>query len=326
MADGGIRLAVKVAREMAETVRRQLIKQNLFDRSRCIVKTENYVLIPVLARPLDAFEVVEAELPSRKPLVETVLKASFDIVGSIAVINDMDMPRDKAEALAVEIVRHHPRVKTVLQKTGMVAGEERVAAYHVLHGEPVTETVHRESGCVFKVDLAKAFFNPRLSGERLRVASQAGENEAVLDMFAGVGPFSIIIARKKPSTTVYAVEKNPAAHQYLLTNIKLNKVEERVKPFLGDAAEIVPTHDTCFNRIIMNLPHQSIKYLPTALEKAAPNATIHLYVVEERNKPSTTRQTIAEISENISVVGERVVKETSPKAVIKAYDLLVTKA
>ncbi|MEM2581113.1 MAG: methyltransferase, partial [Candidatus Caldarchaeum sp.] len=145
-------------------------------------------------------------------------------------------------------------------------------------------------------------------------------------MFAGVGPFSIIIARKKPSTTVYAVEKNPAAHQYLLTNIRLNKVERRVKPFLGDAAEIVPTLDTCFNRIIMNLPHQSIKYLPTALEKASPNATIHLYVVEERNKPSTTRQTIAEISENISVVGERVVKETSPKAVIKAYDLLVTKA
>ncbi len=303
---------------MAEKTRQLLIRQNLFDSSRSIARDDTFVFIPVHAPPDEGFEVVETDLPPRKSLKEPVLRASFDIVGSLAIINDMDLPLDRAEAIARDILRRHPRVKTVLQKTGEVAGEERVATYSVLLGEKVTETIHRESGCLFKVDVGKAFFNPRFSGERLRVASCVKEGEKVLDMFAGVGPFSIIIARKHPAATVYAVEKNPAAYRYLCENIVLNKVVDCVKPFLGDAAQIVPILDTYFDRVIMNLPHNSIKYLDVAMEKATPNTTIHIYVLEERNKPAEHHQLIKKYGE---IMFERVVKEVSPKAVIKVYDL-----
>ncbi len=303
---------------MAEKTRQLLIRQNLFDNTRLIMRDDTSVFIPVRAPPEGEFEVVEIELPPSKSLKEPVLRASFDIVGSLAIINDMDLPLDRAEEIARDILRRHPRVKTVLQKTGEVAGEERVATYSILLGEKTTETTHRESGCLFKVDVGKAFFSPRLSGERLRVTSCVKEGEKILDMFAGVGPFSIIIASKHPATIVYAVEKNPTAYRYLCENIALNKLVDRVKPFLGDAAQIVPILDTYFDRIIMDLPRSSIKYLDTAMEKATSNSTIHIYVLEERNKPSEHRQLIKKYGE---IMFERVVKEVSPKAVIRVYDL-----
>ncbi|MCS6769170.1 MAG: class I SAM-dependent methyltransferase family protein [Candidatus Caldarchaeum sp.] len=317
------RLAVRVPRTRAEEVRRMLLRQGLYDGSRSIVESGDSVLMPVLGYPQIGFEVVEADLPASKRPRPVSMRAAFDIVGDIAVLNDMDLSPEKAHELALEIVGRHRRVRTVLQKTAEVSGEERVASYRVVYGEADTETVHRESGCLFKLDVARTFFSPRLSGERLRVASQVGEGETVLDMFAGVGPFSIIIARRNPSATVYAVEKNPAAFKYLCENIELNKLRGRVKPFQGDAAQTVPALDTNFNRIIMNLPHSSTKYLPAAVEKAAEKATIHLYVVEDRKTPGSARQAVESSLRNLQIVGERTVKEVSPKALMRVYDIKV---
>ncbi|MCS7134079.1 MAG: class I SAM-dependent methyltransferase family protein [Candidatus Caldarchaeum sp.] len=314
-------LAVKVPVEKAEETRRKLININLLDRGRRIVREGDMVYIPVTNIPEGEFEVVSKQLPSSKTEHVTYTKISFDIVGEIAVINDMDLPLERAEAFAGEIVKRHKRVRTVLQKVGEVSGEERVASYRVVYGEPFTETVHRESGCVFKLDVGKVFFSPRLSTERLRVASQVKENEVVLDMFAGVGPFTIVVARKHPSATVYAVEKNPEAYRYLVENIRLNKLKNRVHPFNGDAAEIVPSINEKFTRIIMNLPHQSLNYLPLALGKTSSQAVIHLYVVENRGEREETVGRIRAVSPSLVVRGERVVKEVSPKAVLKVYDL-----
>ncbi|MCS7133487.1 MAG: class I SAM-dependent methyltransferase family protein, partial [Candidatus Caldarchaeum sp.] len=316
-------LAVKVPVEKAEETRRKLININLLDRGRRIVREGDTVYIPVTNIPEGEFEVVSKHLPSSKTEHVTYTKISFDIVGEIAVINDMDLPLERAEAFAGEIVKRHKRVRTVLQKVGEVSGEERIASYRVVYGEPFTETVHRESGCVFKLDVGKVFFSPRLSTERLRIASQVKENEVVLDMFAGVGPFSIVIARKHPSATVYAIEKNPEAYQYLVENIRLNKVTDRVKPLHGDAAEIVPAIDRRFTRVIMNLPRQSINYLLTAVGKTSSNAVIHLYVVENRGEREETIRRIEAVSKGLAVRNERVVKDVSPKAVLKVYDLEV---
>ncbi|MEM4559833.1 MAG: class I SAM-dependent methyltransferase family protein [Candidatus Caldarchaeum sp.] len=321
--DGLERLAVRVSKDRAEEVRRMLVRENLFDGSRGIVREGETVLIPVRASPGQGLEVVEAELPVSRRLKTPFLRAAFDVVGWVAVVNDMDMSYDAAVELARDIVRRHPRVRTVLQKTGEVAGEERVASYRVLLGDPCTETTHRESGCLFRLDVAKTFFSPRLSGERIRVASQVGEHEKVLDMFAGVGPFSIIIARRKPSATVFAVEKNPDAFKYLCINVELNKAVGRVKPLHGDSAEVVPRLDTEFNRIIMNLPHSSVKYLPTAVQKAAPQAVVHLYVVEERASPGSVLDCVLKSFSQLRPLDGRVVKEVSPKYVMKVYDLRV---
>lgn len=315
-------MAVKVPRRNAEEVRRKLAALSLLDRGRRIVRDGEYVYIPVKG-PVDlGFEVVSASLPPAEQRGPE-FRASYDVVGEVAILNDMDLDVGEAARLAELIMAWHRRVRTVLQKVGEVSGEERVASYRVLAGDGVTETVHRESGCVYKLDVARVFFSPRLSTERLRVASQVGEGECVLDMFAGVGPFSILIARKHPSTIVYAVEKNPTAYSYLIENIRLNKVEKRVKPFCGDAAEIVPQLDKQFNRVIMNLPHQSLKYLPTALPKCVSDAVIHLYVAEERGGGESVWESIKRGYSGLRLRETRVVKEISPRMVIRVYDLVV---
>lgn len=316
------RPVLKVPKNKAEQTRRELIRLNLIDSSRKIVRNEEYVYLPVLQVFESEFEFVEKTLPLSEKAPEQGLSGSFDIVGELAIINDMDLPVEKAAELARQITRQHRRVKTVLQKIGEVSGEERTASYRVVYGPAVTETVYRESGCVFKLDVAKVFFSPRLSTERLRVASQVGEREMVLDMFAGVGPFSIVIARKHPSVTVYAVEKNPEAYQYLVENIAINKLTDRVKPFHGDASSLVPAFEQSFNRVIMNLPYRSINYLHTALSKTGPNAVIHLYVAENRDGRGETLEKINKIAGNLELKFERVVKEISPKMVLKVYDLV----
>ncbi|MCS7138092.1 MAG: tRNA (guanine-N1)-methyltransferase, partial [Candidatus Caldarchaeum sp.] len=138
------RLAVRVPRTRAEEVRRMLLGQGLYDGSRSIVESDGSVLIPVRSDPKVGFEVVEAELPASKRPRPVSLRAAFDIVGDIAVLNDMDLSPEKAHGLALEIVGRHRRVRTVLQKTAEVSGEERVASYRVVYGEGDTETVHRE--------------------------------------------------------------------------------------------------------------------------------------------------------------------------------------
>jgi tRNA (guanine37-N1)-methyltransferase len=318
-----MRLAVKVPKQRAEEARRHVIKLSLYDYSRRVVRDGNYVLIPVLGKPGPEYEVVEADLPpaTMKKLPE--LRSSYDILGSVAVINDLNMSLERAAVVAGEIMARHSAVKTVLLKRGEVSGDERVARYVVVAGEPVTETLYRESGCLFRLDPTKVFFSPRLAGERLRVASQIDREEKVLDMFAGVGPFSIVIARKHPSATVYAVEKNPEAYRYLCINVELNKLVGRVTPIHGDAAKVVPSLQTKFNRVVMNLPHLSLRYLPTAVAALETNGKIHLYTLEERDDGKVVGETLATMG-CLEIVFNRVVKEHSPKSVIRVYDLVKT--
>ncbi|MQK95284.1 methyltransferase, partial [Escherichia coli] len=92
--------------------------------------------------------------------------------------------------------------------------------------------------CIFKLDISKVFFTPRLSAERIRIASMVKPGETICDLFAGVGPFSIIIAKKNPNVKVHACDINPDAYKYLVENIRLNKVEDRVKAYFGDARKL----------------------------------------------------------------------------------------
>jgi tRNA (guanine37-N1)-methyltransferase len=73
--------------------------------------------------------------------------------------------------------------------------------------------------------VTKVYFSPRLSQERLRIAQKVRGGEVVIDMFAGVGPFSIQIAKKFNNVKVYAIDTNPVAIQFLKQNIALNKIE-----------------------------------------------------------------------------------------------------
>jgi tRNA (guanine37-N1)-methyltransferase len=191
-----------------------------------------------------------------------------------------------SQKIVETVMNCHKNVKTVLAQTGGVSGDYRLRELKYIGGENRTVTVHKESGCLFSVDVEKCFFSPRLSYERMRIARQVRNGEVVVNMFAGVGCFSIIIARHSKAEKVYSIDVNHVAVQYMRRNVGLNRVYGRVIPVLGDAEEVVEK-GLCrvADRVLMPLPQKAFEYLPCALLALKKRGGwIHYYDFEHARK------------------------------------------
>jgi len=254
------------------------------------------------------------------PHVLASLPHAIDFMGDVAIVEIAPELKSYKRIIGDAILMAHKRVRTVLAKAGAVSGEYRLREFEVVAGIEKTETVHREHGCVFHVDLAKAYFSPRLSHEHLRVASQVREDETVLDMFAGVGPFSILTAVKREKVRVYAVDVNPHAFEYLKRNVAANRVETKVTPILGDIGTVVEERlKGLFDRVIMNLPERAMEYVDVACKALKPEGGImHYYEFSSEPSPMETVKTrLAETLkkagwETSKVLLTRMVRETAP--------------
>lgn len=202
---------------------------------------------------------------------------AMDIIGDIAIIKVPPELEGRKALIGETILKHLKHVKAVYRQLGGVTGEYRLRPLEHIAGEERTLTQHREYGCVYLVDVKSVFFTPRLGGERARIASLVRDGELVLNMFAGVGPFSILIAKRKPRSTVYSIEANPAAYDLLVKNIELNKVRGRVIPLLGDARLLVPALELAFDRVLMPYPEGSLGFIGVALEAVKRGGFIHYY-------------------------------------------------
>ncbi|MEM2239850.1 MAG: class I SAM-dependent methyltransferase family protein [Candidatus Bathyarchaeia archaeon] len=191
---------------------------------------------------------------------------SIEVIGDIAILK---IPRELEPyrfKIGEEVLTHMPSIKTVLRQLSPTSGPYRIRGFEWLAGEHKTSTIHKEHGCIFKVDLSKVYFSPRLLFERLRIAKLTKPNEVVVNMFAGVGCFSIIIAKHKPVLKVYSIDVNPDAYELMVENIKLNRVESIVKPILGDSKNIVENMLMgSADRVLMPLPELAYDYLPSAV-------------------------------------------------------------
>ena len=127
------------------------------------------------------------------------LPRSYDIIGEIGIIELFGELAPFSSMIGEGIMEINPHLRLVLRKSGQVSGTFRTREYEAIAGEGDTETVHEEFSCLFRLDVTKVYFNPRLSHERMRVAQQIKQGECVLDMFAGVGPYSILIAKTQPT-------------------------------------------------------------------------------------------------------------------------------
>jgi len=157
-------------------------------------------------------------------------------------------------------------VKTVLAQTSSVCGDFRLRKLDFVAGENKTVTVHKEFECLFSVDVGKCYFSPRLLYERMRIAKQVGDREVVVNMFAGVGCFSIVIAKHSKAEKIYSIDVNSAAIQFMQENIRLNKVYRKVIPIQGDAKEVIEERLRCTaDRVLMPLPEKTFEYLPYAV-------------------------------------------------------------
>jgi len=214
-----------------------------------------------------------------EPCEQKRVSKSYDIVGDIAIVRTFEAKDEEARKIAEIVLQSNPHVKTVMQQTSPVAGELRLRRLKWLAGKKKTETVHREFDCLLRVDLEKCYFSPRLNFERMRVAKQVKTDEAVVNMFAGVGCFSILIAKHANPSKVYSVDVNPDAVKFMKENIDLNRVRYIVEAVEGDAKNVIAEKlRNAVDRVLMPLPEKAFEYLDVAVAALRPTGgTIHYY-------------------------------------------------
>ncbi len=254
------------------------------------------------------------------------LPKSINLIGDILTINELPGGCEGKEDTIGRILRSNFGVRAVFLKSQKFDGVSRVARWIKLCGWGDTFTLHRESGCMFALDISKVFFNPRLSQERIRIAGKVKDNETIIDMFAGVGSFGIIIGKKR-LVHLYAIDINPHAVEFMRINTILNKVHLEV--LLGDARERILDIKENADRIIMNYPEASLSFLDLALQKIKKPGTIHVYLFVTNGNIQSARDNIESIirtklGEEINItVDYRIVSEVAPYKFLVCYDALI---
>lgn len=218
---------------------------------------------------------------------------SYDIIGDTILIRVHSDLESKRGIIAEALHKIYPHVRSIAA-VPLYAHTDRIYRtrdLEVIWGDENMETMHKESGCLFKVNPKRVFFSPRLSYERMRVASKVMAGETIINMFSGVGCFSIIIARMQPQTKIYSIDVNPYAYEYMNENVRLNRMEGRVIPILGDVREELKKLglEGVANRVLMPLPEEAHSFLPLAvralkLDKEGAGGVIHYYDVSTGRK------------------------------------------
>ena len=188
----------------------------------------------------------------------------FEIIGHIMILRETK-DTNIMEDFARKKIQKHPYIRTVLVQSSKIYGKERKRELKFLLGEKEFETTYREHGNSFLLNPIHTFFSPKLSYERQRVANLVKEGETILNFFAGVGPFDIAISTKQRSLRIHSIEINEIAYDYLCKNIILNKCQDNISPYSGDAFVLVPK--LFFNkidRVLLPLPLEAEKSLPVA--------------------------------------------------------------
>ncbi|MFB6137699.1 MAG: class I SAM-dependent methyltransferase family protein [Halobacteriaceae archaeon] len=280
---------VRVRPESGEDTRARLAAEDLLDRSREITGEDGWLYLPVedpdaVSERHGDLAVVEYPAPRRErqqmPADLLDFEPTYERLGDIVVLDEDDPERARAAADAV--VASALDAKTVVNRASPVQGETRVREWDVLHGED-TETVHREYGCEFALDIAAVYFSPRLATERHRVVEQVAPDEHVFDMFAGVGPF-VIPAAKRGAEAV-GVDVNPAAVRYLRGNAERNGVADRVTAVEGDVRAVAGEWAGWADRVMMNLPHSADAFLDAAVTLAGEECVLHYYDIQHEDDP-----------------------------------------
>ncbi len=220
----------------------------------------------------------------------SLVPSSFDMVGNIVVFSDFPKELGKKEKIiGNEILKNFRHIKSVFKKTKKYSGKFRTPKLKLLAGLKSKETECKENNVRLKLDAEKVYFSPRLSEERKRIFNQIKNNETILVMFSGCAAYPLVIAKNTRAKEVYGIELSPIAHKYALENLKLNKMENRIKLFLGDVKRVLPKLNKKFDRIIMPLPKSAENFLNFALDKIRKGGVIHFYSFAEENKYDITR-------------------------------------
>ncbi len=229
---------------------------------------------------------------------------SYDIIGNIAII---EMPEGVDEKLvARSIMDNYKNITTVVKKQSAREGIYRLRELKIVAGPNNLETVHKEHGMIYKLDVGKVYFSPREGEERQRIAQMTGNNETVLVMFAGIGAYAIAITKKKPLSKVYAVEINSDACDYMKTNIRLNRVDQLVYPMKGDVRAVCAGMDEKFDRVIMPSPSNAHEFLDVAIKSLKRGGWIHFYTVSREGEEDHAKHLLVKEAEKLGRIAKNI--------------------
>ena len=205
------------------------------------------------------------------------LISAFDQIGDIIIVRIPDSLVSKKQVIGKALLEQVSTANSVFYQSSPVEGDFRTRQLEVIAGEDKTQTEYRENGCRFIVDVEKAFFSPRLSTERERIARLVKDGEVIINMFGGIGMFSLLAA-KNTICTVYNIDLNPVATQLCKENTQINKLKGEVISLNGDATQVINEQLVGkADRILMLLPERSDEFLDSALLGLKDKGIIHYY-------------------------------------------------
>lgn len=330
---------VKVEKKKANNTIKKLVKLGVYSKGHRAFCGGDFVFIPIVKTPPGRWQIVELEREEKQKASDlksllalkigaeaaSKLYSSFDIIGDIAII-EVPKGMEKYEKELAESIREiHKNVKVVAKKASAIHGDYRVRDVKVIIGENRTETLYKEHGCKMLLDVAKVYFSVRLSHERKRIAEQVKPNERILALFAGVGPFPLVIAKKQPTANIIAIELNPDAVGYIRKNVELNRVKNIIVEE-GDARKIVLEKYRNFaDRILMPLPRSADEFLDVAFAGARHGCTVHIYhfaPVEDpyRGIEEKIRREAKKANAKVKIINKRIVRPFAPKIVQVVID------
>lgn len=291
---------VIAAIDRAELVRRALRTRGLLRKDLRAIRSGNEVAFPVQSPPQPAVEetrVEEREVASQSqpprsyrellhlpPAHQALLPRAFDVIGDLVIIRLPPELGPHSGEIGAALLAFVPGARRVGWDTG-VHGEARLRGLTPLAGSGTWRTIHRENGLEFIVDPGVAYFSPRLAREHARVAAEVGRDEIVWDLCCGIGPFTLTIARRGAASRLLAVDSNPAAITLLHENAARLGVAARIEVRNETLDRFLPVAGSV-DRVILNLPHEGIKYLPSVSAAVASGGTVHYYEVTPRTDHS----------------------------------------
>lgn len=259
--------------------------------------------------------------------------SAFDQVGDIVIIKIPDNLMPKKALIAKAILGNIKTAKAVFAQVSPVRGDFRIRDLEFLAGENRTVTEYKEHACRFKVDVARTYFSPRLSTERQRIAQMVQDDETIVNMFAGVGTYSIVIAKANKTCRVYSIDSNAVASELCEMNAKLNKVQDRVISICGDAAEVIKDQlaDQA-DRVLMPLPERAKEFIePAVLALKKKGGVVHYFAhIKADSKKASQELGLADAHDAFQkydhkILGIRVVREVGPQIYQIVADVSVSR-
>ncbi len=347
-------LGVKVEKKFAESAKRLIIDNGLLDKKFEIFHDADFVIFPISKKPSKAllekfgklgctagkFGLKERpHVKTFEELLEGILTKeeqgdqilAYDLLGDIAILEIREELLPKKVEIAKALLESNPMIETVFRKKSAMKGEFRVRDLEFLAGKKNLIATYRESGATLKFDVSKSYFSPRLSFDRLRIAKLVKPGEKILALFAGVGPFPIVIARKHKNVEIIAMELNPDAVRDMIQNLKLNKVEKQVTAIGADVRTELKKkkYFSWANRVLMPLPHTSEMFLDSVLPCIAPGGVVHFYAFSSKN--NLFEDVLEKIEgacrlagKKCEIVNKRVVRPYAPYVVQVVIDFRVS--